>query len=503
MEESVMNKTSVAQQAKTSGFFPPAHGILQRKCVCGNHKVAGGECAECAQKKSGLQRKLAIGASNDPLERESDRVAEQMMAAPLNSAVSGAPLHIQRFTGQASGQIDAAPASVDRVLADSGRPLEPTLRQDMEQRFGYDFSRVRVHSGAAAEQSAQEVNANAYTVGHNVVFGAGQFAPGTHGGRRLIAHELTHVVQQQGTATHRLQRSPKDDNTPSKDPKTEPKPKTERDEWLENNEEKLWVLKFGCKRGEGAAEVDIGKDEPLEFSPLPGLSRLCGSSSGTERVVPCIPPRKPGTGNFTAQCCEGGVSSTERCCAPSMINNLGTCCPLGTFPSGDACKPLQVSKPAPGPKMSTPSPAQKPPVQQAVPLPPLPGSTEIFFHKDRPLSGQPGSDSTVLTDEGQSNLPSLKMTLGNDPSLIVQLVGSCSDEGNDKYNYELGQRRAEWLASSLGLGANRLTNPPENDLRSECLLIRPGIVTCGRAGADKDINPRDRRVLVRIFKAGP
>ena len=94
--------------------------------------------------------------------------------------------------------MDAAPASVDHVLASPGRPLEPALRQDMEQRFGHDFSRVRVHSGAAAEQSARDVNAHAYTVGHNIVFGAGRFAPGTHEGRRLIAHELTHVVQQSG-----------------------------------------------------------------------------------------------------------------------------------------------------------------------------------------------------------------------------------------------------------------------------------------------------------------
>ena len=78
------------------------------------------------------------------------------------------------------------------------RPLDPVLQQDMEQRFGHDFSRVRVHSGGSAEQSAREVNAYAYTVGHDIVFGAGQFAPETHAGRRLIAHELTHVVQQSG-----------------------------------------------------------------------------------------------------------------------------------------------------------------------------------------------------------------------------------------------------------------------------------------------------------------
>ena len=68
----------------------------------------------------------------------------------------------------------------------------------MEQRFGYDFSRVRVHSGAAAEQSAREVNAQAYTAGQKVVFGADRYTPGTHDEQRLIAHELAHVVQQDG-----------------------------------------------------------------------------------------------------------------------------------------------------------------------------------------------------------------------------------------------------------------------------------------------------------------
>lgn len=89
-----------------------------------------------------------------------------------------------------------APTSANRVLAGPGSPLEPTLRQDMEQRFGHDFARVRVHADAAAEQSARDVNANAYTVGHDIVFGSGRFAPATREGRRLLAHELTHVVQQ-------------------------------------------------------------------------------------------------------------------------------------------------------------------------------------------------------------------------------------------------------------------------------------------------------------------
>jgi hypothetical protein len=130
-------------------------------------------------------------------EQEADRVAEHVMPAPAYTAVSDAPRRIQRFSGQSNGQTDAAPTSVHQALASPGRPLEPALRQDMEQHFGHDFSRVRVHSDAAAEQSARDVNADAYTLGHNIVFGAGVFTPGTHEGRRrLIAHELTHVVQQ-------------------------------------------------------------------------------------------------------------------------------------------------------------------------------------------------------------------------------------------------------------------------------------------------------------------
>ncbi len=196
MSEKTQNQISRIDPAS---FTVRPSGILQRACACGNHTVAGAECAECAKKKNSLQRKLAIGASNDPLEGEADWVADQVMAAPAPSPVSGTPPRIQRFTGQPTGQMAAAPVSVDRTLAGSSRSLDPVLQQDMGQRFGHDFSQVRVHTGTAAEQSARDVNAHAYTVGHNIVFGAGRFTPETHEGRRLIAHELTHVVQQSGS----------------------------------------------------------------------------------------------------------------------------------------------------------------------------------------------------------------------------------------------------------------------------------------------------------------
>jgi hypothetical protein len=191
---------------------PSQSGILQRKCACSGSASMSGECEECSQKKRlGLQTKLKVNEPGDLYEREADRIADQVMATPVHSAVSGLPPRIQRYSGGAAGQMDAAPASVDQALVSPGRPLNPVLRQDMEQRFGHDFSAVRVHSGPAAEQSAQDVNAHAYTVGHHIVFGAGRLAPGTSEGRRLIAHELTHVAQQ-GAEAKAIQREPDSDD---------------------------------------------------------------------------------------------------------------------------------------------------------------------------------------------------------------------------------------------------------------------------------------------------
>jgi hypothetical protein len=194
------------QQGKSAGISIPnrdSSGLLQRKCTaCGQHTIAGGICGSCEQRQGMMQRKLMIGASNDPQEVEADRVADQVMAGPEHPPVGGAPVRIQRFTEQGSGQMDRAPASVERVIASSGRPLEPAIQQDMEQRFGQDFSRVRVYLDAQAQQSARDVNAHAYTVGNAIVFGSDRYAPETNHGRRLIAHELTHVLQQKCAGSH-------------------------------------------------------------------------------------------------------------------------------------------------------------------------------------------------------------------------------------------------------------------------------------------------------------
>src|SRR5215813_12743581 len=87
-------------------FAPAGNALLQRKCACGNHTMAGGECEECSkEKRSGLQTKLKVNEPGDIYEQEADRIADQVMATPAPHEGSGAPPRIQRFSGQSHGQL--------------------------------------------------------------------------------------------------------------------------------------------------------------------------------------------------------------------------------------------------------------------------------------------------------------------------------------------------------------------------------------------------------------
>ncbi len=192
-------RTSPAPAHSPSGATLRSSPLLQRSCACGGAAGMSGECEDCRKKT--LQKKLSVGSSNDPLEQEADRAADRALAAAPHTAATRATPHIQRLTNQPQAHAGTAPESVNSTLSEAGTPMASTLRRDMEQRFGHDFSRVRIHAGESAQKSASEVSARAYTVGEHIAFNAGQFAPDTRPGRRLIAHELTHVIQQ-GASPH-------------------------------------------------------------------------------------------------------------------------------------------------------------------------------------------------------------------------------------------------------------------------------------------------------------
>jgi hypothetical protein len=145
------------------------------------------------------QRKAIIGSPNDPLEHQADEVADRVlrMDQPVPVCMGHSP------ESTPSSHIKDAPGT-DRVVSTTeraGSPLPAEERSYFEPRFGYGFGAVRVHADGEAAEAAQGVQARAYTIGRNIVFGSGEYAPATTEGRRLIAHELTHVVQQRSSAT--------------------------------------------------------------------------------------------------------------------------------------------------------------------------------------------------------------------------------------------------------------------------------------------------------------
>jgi hypothetical protein len=190
-----------------------AGAALQRSCAC------GGSCPRCAPASS-----IRIGAHNDDFEREADAVADRVMRMPTGevSVRSVAPAlqrkcaaceeedeeHVLRpkraSSGAGSGTVSAPTTHVRAVLSSPGQLLPADTRAFFEPRFGVDFSEVRLHSDSHAHESAREVHARAFTVGTNIVFGSGEYSPGTQEGRRLLAHELTHVVQQAGQGVSSL-----------------------------------------------------------------------------------------------------------------------------------------------------------------------------------------------------------------------------------------------------------------------------------------------------------
>lgn len=102
---------------------------------------------------------------------------------------------LQHASGNSTRAEDGALPTVQDVLRSSGQPLDGAVRAFMESRFNHDFSQVRVHDDSQAADSARALGARAYTAGPDIVFGVGEYAPGTAEGKRLLAHELTHVVQ--------------------------------------------------------------------------------------------------------------------------------------------------------------------------------------------------------------------------------------------------------------------------------------------------------------------
>jgi uncharacterized protein DUF4157 len=212
---------------KRGGYEPKnPHPILQLHSLVGNRAFS-----------RFMQTKLQVSQPGDQYEQEADRVAEQVMrmpdpATPATVRSDGDPQisRLQRKCTQCEeeqiqqqpmdekkeeeeepslqakevpGRLpEVGPAAQSQIdgLRGNGQPLPDSVRAFFEPRFGQDFSQVRVHTGGKASETAQATQAKAFTIGQDVVFGSGEYAPDSWNGRKLLAHELTHVIQQRYSA---------------------------------------------------------------------------------------------------------------------------------------------------------------------------------------------------------------------------------------------------------------------------------------------------------------
>ena len=211
-----------------------AESVIHRKSSC----ACGGGCPSCSKSAGDLR----ISQPHDAAEIEADAVADRVMRMPAGAETatvsgSGAANMIQRKCAACEEEDDETlqrkplssgggnssrnPDHVNDVIGSGGQPLDRATRGFFEPRLGYDLSNVRVHTGPSALRSAREVDARAYTLGNDIVFGSGEYDPESEGGKRLLAHELAHVAQQsQSGKKSTLHRTLKIDTAASDDPAT-------------------------------------------------------------------------------------------------------------------------------------------------------------------------------------------------------------------------------------------------------------------------------------------
>ncbi len=470
-------------------------GTLQRSPAC----VCGGDCPRCAP----IQTKLIIGQPGDKYEQEADRIADQVMRVPdpgdrnfQPQTLVGSGLQAKRADGGAflevtsHAQIHAAECP--------GCSLPQATRDFFEPRFEQDFSRVRVHTCDDASQMCNTLQARAFTHSTNIFFSRGAYDPASSMGKKLLAHELTHVVQQSSNTRPKIQRWPE---IPIIGPLdvcihvegqkvcgSDAKSVCEKNRSIPGCN---YVCKMlGCK------EPLKERGCPLNFHPARSsmYKGLCciGEIEGEHN---CCPASR--AASHDRRCCkEGEIAANGLCkktpdlppiCPLWWKTTTGKCCYPPSFPQGPIC--VVPDKPAP--------PTPKPPV-----APPVPKPKEIFFRFDRPRTTETKASALkgCTTSKGYRNFEELVAQMKLDSTLRVQLVGKASPEGPYAYNLSLGARRAELAKAALvdmGISASRILDPPMGTIDPNCQKVEAGVFSCGEIGTSGD---DDRQVNARLFR---
>jgi outer membrane protein OmpA-like peptidoglycan-associated protein len=408
----------------------------------------------------------------------------------------------------------AAPPVVHEVIRSPGRPLDPSVRTELEGRLGHDFSQVRIHTDAVAAASARAVGALAYTVGRDVVFDADRYAPATGEGMRLLAHELVHVKQQASFGavdTTGLLVAPADDRSeveaaavsgpvvqrqPSSEEKTKPPliPMPVFDEFdpmviapdmpgvpdfLKGQQVKLSDLRKALEVfGGNVPSLSGGGDGDFCARILPGYETVnTGPFSGM--CCPKFAPREK------TRCCPTSRIGLmdQRCCGPDEVVIQGRCVRPAPAP---APKPSPVPSPGPAPGPAPPPGPTPAPKTRATPIFPFPTfrlpsiKSSTIDHFD--------SDSAALPSGVSDQLDSLAAEIKANPDAIVHVDGHTDSRNTPEYNQPLSDKRAAAVRDALverGVPSSRIVVKGYSELR---LLFRPE--------HDDEERARNRRVEV-------
>jgi hypothetical protein len=209
------SKNNSQQKVRQSHTFskPIVHPYIETQGIIGNHGVLRRSNGDI------IQAKFGIGQPNGRYEQEAGRMADKVMGVPAAGEVLVKPEAIQSKS-IAGNTLEVAPniESGINTVKKGGRPLSQSSRSFFEPRFGVDFSRVRLHTDSTAASTAHAINAEAFTTGTDVVFAAGRYSPETSSGKKLIAHELTHVLQQSASGMNSGAKVVSRQETPGKPP---------------------------------------------------------------------------------------------------------------------------------------------------------------------------------------------------------------------------------------------------------------------------------------------
>jgi cell wall-associated NlpC family hydrolase len=506
-----------------SGSLVSGRPLVQRKAAC----HCGGECSHC-QEDAKRQSKIAVSTPGDQYEQEADRIADQVMRMQGPGAIghTGPATQVQRKCSKCEeddkklmrSATGASPLAVspDVVPSGGGQPLPSESLSFFGSRFGYDFSSVRIHADFRAHEAARSVNAVAFTLGQDVVFDAGHYAPNSDAGRKLLAHELTHVVQQNGGVNGgqlTVQRSPR--------------PMVQRQQATCSIDIIQAAKVFG---GDKSAALKVLDCCQSGLSPLPSgctsdviaaAEKLLGKKGGTgPKKADCrgltgfFPA---GTKDLIGQCCKDR-EDPQFCCPPERISSKAPsprCCNADEVVEEGLCVkkgPAILPTCPPGESMTifgtcvknktTPPSPPKPPDKPSAPFTTL-DRLVIEFNKDAPQSWH--TFKTSATADGQTHFEQLVSTLTAQPDAKVQLEAHASSDkpaGDETYNKRLTDRRVKIVANELTkrkVDATRLSNPPTQTTPSGCEEIDTGQLSCGDTGASEEVASSDRKVVAQVF----